>query len=332
MNKWLSRLIQGISWPLLLGTGYYLYAHNRYGQSPTSLLAKRLLRMAGFKEIQKLAVQKEEKVLELLKNRPNDFPVNPDIFAYMKSHKYYLGRMPVYVWNDQGDRKQPTILYLHGGGFIIDPTPFHFDFIHDIIRPTNARVILPAYDKTPKYSYSQVMPLIIKLYHDWLGETEADKLFVMGDSAGGGLALSLMQQVAILGLRPAQHGFLISPWLDLGLEDPAYRDYELLDPVLDREALQLMGRLWAGSQLEVKDPRISPIYGNLDALPPLYLVAGDQELLYLDSYRLSQSLKSQGQSVEFMVGKQMNHIYPILPIYEAMSVRTRICQIINQES
>ncbi|SEQ33797.1 Acetyl esterase/lipase [Ignavigranum ruoffiae] len=329
MNRCLKRSLYIFSWPILIASAYYLYSYNVRHQSPSSLRMLRFTQLTGIKQLQAWASQRQDLVVDLLSQRKNDLPLNPDWRVHHISDKYFVEDMPVYVWNDHGLAGQKTIFYLHGGGYIVDATPFHFDFIRDIITRTDARLVFPVFYKTPKYSYQQAFPLVYRLYQEWAAK---GPMYLMGDSAGGGFALSLAISLKQAKAELARHIFLISPWLDLSLEDKAYKHFDSLDPLLDLPALQLMGRFWAGKTYSVKDWQISPIYGDLSGLPPIFVSVGTHELLYWDSFRLRQAIQASHGQIETYLGQRMNHIFPILPIYEARPVRQRIVNLMNQES
>lgn len=326
MNRCLQRCLYLLSWPLLIFSGYYLYSYNVRRQSPSSWRMHRFTQLTGIKQLQSWASRREDLWVPLLSKRSNDLPMNPDWRVHHKSDKYLLDDMPVYVWNDKNVTGQKTIFYLHGGGYIVDATPFHFDFIRDIITRTDARVVFPIFYKTPKYSYQEAFPIIYRLYQSW---AEKGPIYLMGDSAGGGFALSLAINLRNRQACLPRRIFLISPWLDLSLVDSRYQAYEALDPLLDRKALQLMGKFWAGKAYSITDWQISPIYGDLSKLPPIFVTVGTHELLYWDSHRLKKQVEDQAGQIEVFVGQRMNHIFPILPIFEAREVRQRIANLIN---
>ena len=332
MHPITKKLIHAFSWPIIGATLAYLYTYNVHKQSPSSLFIRRLTQVSALKHWQKVLFKHQDSLVRMLDRRYNDLPINPDWRVHIQSRKYFMDDMPVYVWNDSGQADQKTLLYLHGGGYIINATPFHFDFIREIIMRTQIRLVFPVYYKTPKYSYSEAYPLIQDLYQEWIDYVGPDRMFMMGDSAGGGFCLSLALSIRDLGLDQAKHLFLISPWLDLSLDHEDYLDYEKKDPLLNIFAMQKMGRFWAGKNDNVKDPYLSPIYGDMAGLPPIFICVGDHELLYLDSIRLKDALALKNQPYELIIGQKMNHIFPILPIFESKQVRKRIVSIINEYS
>ena len=91
----------------------------------------------------------------------------------------------------------------------------------------------------------------------------AENVSVLGDSAGGGLALAATRELVQRGEPTPGHMVLLSPWLDVTLSDPAIA--LIHDPVTSPAipALKVAGLIWAGD-LSTSDPAVSPLYGSLD--------------------------------------------------------------------
>ena len=88
------------------------------------------------------------------------------------------------------------------------------------------------------------------------------------------------------------------------------------DPILGEVGLREIGKAWAGN-LDVKDYRVSPIFGDNEGLAKTLIFAGDNEIFYKDIEKYVQNLKESGVDVRFIVGKGLFHIYPLFPIPEA---------------
>lgn len=310
-------------------TGLYLYSHNVHHQSLRSLILDRAMRVLGFRQWQALMKQYPQKSERLLRHTNKREHLISAWRIGLKGKQSRIGEMQVMKWHLPDSRHERAILYLHGGGYIMGATPFHFDFIHDMMRGSRSDIIYPIYFKAPSYTYHDSIGPLIQLYQDLVLEYGTENLFVMGDSAGGGLAMSLLMTLRDQGVTMPQHLILISPWLDMVMDHPEYHQYDQRDPFLNYHAMQVIGRYWAGEGNDLASPAYSPINGQFAGLPPIYCVAGTYDLLYVDTQRLQEKLQACQHPHLIRYGERMNHIYPILPVREALFIRREICAIIN---
>lgn len=251
----------------------------------------------------------------------------------VKEEKY---QMTVYSWNDKNDPNQKVILYLHGGSYLNNPTTYHIDMLKKISSQLDAKIVLPIYPKAPKYAYHQVMPLLVDLYQDIYNSKNknAKNITLMGDSAGGGLALGLARALTYepepYPLAQPKDIILLSPWLDVSMSHPEIPSYESTDPILSAWGLKRVGALWAGGEDNVHHQYVSPKNGPLDKLAPITLFVGTREIFYPDVRDFEQRLSNENLRHNYFVGNGMNHAYPIYPISEADKAQRDIVQIINR--
>ena len=215
---------------------------------------------------------------------------------------------------NEGGNSRYTVFFIHGGTFIWDFSQFHWSFVKKLVRRTGAEVVAPAYSLVPHGTFREALDLIVPLYDAYVAEHPDKKIIIMGDSAGGGLALSLALQLAELGMRLPDELVVFSPVVDVTLSNPDILDYVKDDPCLTLSQRVPM-TAWAGDE-SPDDWRVSPINGDLAALRNVTLFTGTHELLYPDELRLAKALAGDSSN-ELIVGKGMSHIYPFQPIPEA---------------
>lgn len=139
----------------------------------------------------------------------------------------------VYTVNDKQDKHQRVVLYAHGGAWFQDPLKIHFEFIDELAETLNAKVIMPVYPKIPHQDYQATYVLFEKLYHDLLNQVaDSKQIVVMGDSAGGQIALSFAQLLKEKHIAQPGHIVLISPVLDATMRHPEVPDYLKKDPMV----------------------------------------------------------------------------------------------------
>lgn len=194
--------------------------------------------------------------------------------------------MPAYFIRST-DSSTKCVVALHGGAYVVEPTINHWSAYAELARRTRATVIVPIYPlASTSHGRAQfVIPDIADLISAQIMRHGSDGVSVYGDSAGGGMALSVAQLLVSRGDPTPGRMVLISPWLDVTMSDPAIAGID--DPVLRAESLRSAGRQWAG-ELSLTDPLVSPIYGSLEGLPPTAVYCGNRDLLAADALRLQE--------------------------------------------
>ena len=255
----------------------------------------------------------------------NDKTTAPIFVAEMDNFEYQ--GIKVYRWGSNHMLDQTVIFYVHGGEFLYNPTIAHFDGLHEIVRKSGAMVVMPVYHKLPNYTYKDNYPILLSLYKEVINAHPASKIVLMGDSAGGGMALVLAQLIRDEGLRQPGQIVLLSPWLDLHTDQPTVAEvYEETDPLLVPWKLQMLGKMWAGDK-DLSDPMVSPIFGNLDNLGRITAFVGTREIFFPDVIRLDKLLTDKGIIHDLHVGYGQNHVYPLLPVKEGKEARAIIINI-----
>ena len=217
------------------------------------------------------------------------------------------------------------IFYIHGGGYQHDFSPFHWKFIKKLIDQTDAAVIAPAYHLIPFGNCQDAFDLIVPLYRKYVDEQPEKKFIIMGDSSGGGLSLALVEYLKAEKMRIPNETILLSPWVDASMDNPELLDFTAKDPWLTIPWLKVCGRHWAG-QYNIHDYRVSPIYGNVDGLKNITVFLGTRELFYPDIVKFFSMLDAKDN--ELIIGQDMMHVFPILPIPEAKKYCSKIIETI----
>jgi len=233
-----------------------------------------------------------------------------------------LDALQTFIYNDQEHPAQ-TVFYFHGGAFINQPNGQQTTMAARTAHETGCEVVLMVYPKEPVYDCETACDLCLSYYRSYIEENDCGKIVLMGDSAGGGLALALAELIRDEGAVMPEELILISPWVDLTMSNSALADYVELDPMLGIDGLRMMGEVWANG-LEMTDPRVSPVYGELSGLCRVTLTTGTWEVLYPDTMLLAEKLQAAGVDCNLIVGERMIHCYPICPIPEAKAAQAAI--------
>jgi acetyl esterase/lipase len=229
-------------------------------------------------------------------------------------------------------RSGPTagnVLYLHGGAYVDDILRWHWRFIARMARRLNMTFTVPLYPLAPQHDCAVTSAFVLAVYRDLLADEAPSPLVVMGDSAGGGLTMSLAMQATSAGMPKPAGLVLLSPWLDVTTSDPLQQRIERSDPLLMRAGLQAAGSWYAGA-MPPDDPRVSPLYGPISGLPPMLVLCGTRDILLADARRLAQRAAAEGASLEYHEEPKLMHVYPLMPLPEARRAEERVERFVRR--
>jgi monoterpene epsilon-lactone hydrolase len=195
-----------------------------------------------------------------------------------------------------------TVLYLHGGGFIHDFAKQHFTYMTSLVEGSGATVIAAQYPLAPQHTWRDSYAQLIELGRD------VD--VVMGDSAGGGMALAVAQALAAEGI--ARDAILIAPIIDLTLSSGKTPEYDAVDPWLATDGIVHAAAAWAGED-DPASPEISPMFGSFEGLGRVLVFTGTRDILHPQARQLVRRLPS----ATIVTERDLVHVYPLLPIPEA---------------
>ncbi len=229
-------------------------------------------------------------------------------------------------------RSDRYVLYLHGGGYVTGSPALYRNFTWRIATATGARVLVIDYRLAPEHPFPAALDDAFAACRWLMGAKAAPRgTVIMGDSAGGGLALALLMKLRDCGHERPAAAVALSPWTDLALTGDSFLRNEKEDPMLTVAST----RMFAASYLAGADPRhpyASPVYGNPAGLPPTLIHAGSDEILRDDAVRMAENMRRAHCHVEIDVWRRMPHVWhlfaPVLP--EANAAIARIGAFIER--
>ncbi len=227
------------------------------------------------------------------------------------------------VFTFGNENAENTILFIHGGAYINEINYQHLIYCFLLSRKLNAHVLAPVYPLAPKHTAMETFDMMSELYGEIIPR---DNLILMGDSAGGGFIHSFCQYIKEIGLPQPKQVITFSPWVDISMADVPYDSEE--DPILGEIGLREIGKFWAGN-LNTKDYRVSPLFGDNTGLPKTLIFAGTDEIFYKDIIKYVDNLKRDGVDVRLIEGNGLFHIYPMFPMPEAREAFKEIKKEIN---
>ncbi|MFC4347198.1 alpha/beta hydrolase [Kordiimonas lipolytica] len=239
-----------------------------------------------------------------------------------------IGGFPTYVVSPKGKTPDHHVFYLHGGAYVFEIIPPHWSFIADFAHKANATVMVPIYPLAPEHDVLAALDHTEAAWKAFEARVGDKSIHLMGDSAGGGLGLALTQKLMAIGARLPENLFMISPWLDVALDRPEIELIDPADPWLSIGGLQEAGRMYANG-LPIDDPRVSPIHGPVDGLPPCHIFIGTRDILMPDCKRFADRLAEAGQMMSYHQEPGMFHCWPLVNMPEAHRARASIIRLMK---
>lgn len=212
---------------------------------------------------------------------------------------------------EENKKSNLKILYFHGGSYMAEATEKHWKFLENIVQETGATIILPDYPLTPKYHYKDVFDMIVPLYEKIeLSINCEEELILMGDSAGGGISLALLEQLSEKNVKIPKKTILISPWLDVRLTNPKIDEIQEYDKQLQKESLKIAGLTYATEE-GINSNLVNPIDGDLSKIKNLTIFTGTYDILNPDVHELKEKAEKAGTNIEIKEYEEAGHIWLI---------------------
>lgn len=215
----------------------------------------------------------------------------------------------------RGVRSSRHVFHMHGGGFVESPENHHWRFAARMVDRLGCRYTLPMYPLAPDHDHSTIVPMVEKAYSRAMEATSPTDRLVIGDSAGGTLALLLTRHLREQNMEQPAAIVMFSPWIDLATDDPLSAEIDPVDPELGVTGLRQAGRWFAGSRA-LDDPEVSPAFGDLEGSAPVIVFIGDRDILLPDARRIERLGEAAGVEVSLHEYEGMFHNWIMQPIPE----------------
>lgn len=204
-----------------------------------------------------------------------------------------------------------TLLHLHGGGYVMGDPAGSRELTARLAASTPATVFSVDYRLAPDHPFPAAVEDSLAVYRDLVGGgVDAARLAILGESAGGGLAVATLVAAREAGLPMPAACVALSPWTDLACRGDSYAALHGRDPLLTRDVLLEMARLYLGD-LPATSSLASPLYAHLAGLPPMLIQVGGEEVLLDDATGLAAAARDAGVEVELQVWPEMIHVWPM---------------------
>jgi monoterpene epsilon-lactone hydrolase len=208
-----------------------------------------------------------------------------------------------------------VLLYLHGGGYSIGSIDSHRELVSSLCKAAGARGLVIDYRLAPEHPFPAQLDDALAAYR-WLRESGVDpaRVVVAGESAGGGLTLSLLLALRDQGLPMPAAAAVVSPWTDLEMRGESMKSNARYD-YISREVLRVFASRFVGAH-DLRNPLANAHHADLRGLPPLLVLAGGAEVLLDDARGLAARARAAGVDVTLEIEPDMVHAWVVFGMFE----------------
>ena len=287
--------------------------------------------------IRAMGSKKELSSPELTIRRANEHLLRPESYAPPKnidaSVRVAVRRVhgwPVYTVTPRTGTVNRRALYVHGGAWVHEISPFHWWLVAGLAASTGTEFTVPIYPLVPRGTAAEVVAGVADLGAALVTEAGASGVVVLGDSAGGTIALAAAQLMRDRGVPAPRDIVLIAPVIDMTFSDPLIYEIEPRDPWLNVPGPKAAAELWRG-ELPIDHPLVSPVSAPLAGVGRITLFSGTRDITHADAITLAKKARAEGHPLDFHQRANMIHVYPLLPIPEGAEARATIRDVLQAD-
>lgn len=226
-----------------------------------------------------------------------------------------------------GARARGTVLYLHGGAYMAGSARDGVNAAH-ISADGGPDLVSIEYRLAPEHPYPAAVEDALAVYRELVRVPGPDRLVVVGESAGGGLALVLLHKAREEGLPMPAAVVPIFPWADLSLSGTSSTANIGRDMLTRSHLLEAAG--WYAGGRDLREPGLSPLFGSFRGFPRTYVPVGRHDLLLDDARRLVARMRAEDVQVVLEEWPGTIHGFVRLPSAEGRQCRRRIQAFVHE--
>ncbi|GIH19269.1 alpha/beta hydrolase [Rugosimonospora africana] len=242
-----------------------------------------------------------------------------------------LGDRPALEIRVTGAASTGTLLFLHGGGYVLGSPRTHAGLTAELARRTGTTAVSLDYRLAPEHPFPAAVEDALAAYRALLDSgVRAENLVLAGDSAGGGLVIATLLSAREAGLPQPAGAAVFSPWVDLTLSGTSMRTKQGADPIFTVDRLSAYADQYLGDRDRSASPA-SPLFADLGGLPPLLVQVGSHELLLDDAVRLAACAGAGDVNVTLEVWAGVPHVFQthFATLEEAVAALDRAGQFLS---
>ncbi|MEM9670556.1 MAG: alpha/beta hydrolase [Pseudomonadota bacterium] len=223
----------------------------------------------------------------------------------------YLGGVPGLKITPAVTTADRTLLYFHGGGYILGSPGSHRPFVSELATRLEATAYSMHYRLAPEAPFPAAPEDGLATYRGLLDlGVDPASIVISGDSAGGGLTMATALKIKEAGLPQPAALMPISPWVNMACDGWAFSVMDGRDPMINYEGLSEMAVTYLNGA-DGSDPFASPVHGDLSGLPPMLIQVGSEEALLSDSTLLAERAGAAKVDVTLEIWPGMIHVFQV---------------------
>ncbi len=202
----------------------------------------------------------------------------------------------------------PQLFYVHGGAYAMGSIVASRHAADTFVASTGALGLVVEYRLAPEHPYPAALDDVERAWHWLVARRDPTSVVLVGESAGGGLALALLARLRDAGAPMPAGAVTLSAWADLALAGDSYRERRDRDLALDVRLLEQAAHAYVGDA-DATQPDVSPVHADPAGLPPLLLVVGTEEVVLDDTLRFHERALAAGVDARLLVGEGQIHCF-----------------------
>lgn len=216
-------------------------------------------------------------------------------------------------WFSPRKRQERAVaVYLHGGGYIMGSIESHRNMLTHFAATLEMRVLFVEYRLAPEFPYPSGINDAVTVYEYLLQQSHIDNIFLIGDSAGGGLTVAAVRRMLENSLQLPKAVVLLSPWIYLEAENPSYKMNRDSDPIISQERVRKYAEMYRGSR---SIDEITHDDFLLTSFPPVLILIGAGEVLLDDCRNFHASISRVQPNSILSIHNNALHVWPLTDIH-----------------
>lgn len=284
--------------------GYPVHYVHAERTSIQSQLVQIIASLAGVKNIIEKQIKNEKFSQETA-------PIPSSLTSITKVTRVRLNDRDLYTVEPINHRSNKVVFYIHGGAHVGPISKYTWVLVEELVRQTGASFVVPDYPLLPDADFQSMNEYLFVSYEQTVKQNDGKSIVLMGDSSGGGMALSLAMIMRDRGDIMPEQVILLSPWLDATMSSPDLDILDTKDSILGVQGLKMAAHQYSGN-VDLEDYRISPIFGSLENLPTLSIFIGTHDILFSDARALLARAYEEDVKINYFEYPKMFHIWIFL--------------------
>jgi monoterpene epsilon-lactone hydrolase len=303
----------------------HLTQMKNFSQNPTAKMMVSVLKLSfvllltlsfslklNAQNIKDSTIQKINKERAFYETLGKVYPPNTNVLV----SEALVSGVKCYWFNQKLLNQKEIIIYLHGGVYALGSINSYRAMVSHLANALSSPILYVEYSLAPESPFPTANNEVLRVYKEIKKKYPQHKITIIGDSAGGGLAVTLVHDVEVSKLPMPNALALISPWIDLKCDNNSYVTKQALDPILSKKYLQEHASYYAPNKIKEADP--SEL--KFKAFPPVFLLVGTDEVLNDDSRNFYAFIKPIQKESKFKEYPGQKHVWLVSDIHSKESV------------